>query len=260
MAPLRKLFEVYRYRELLKSLVLNDLRLRYRRSVLGFLWTMLNPLLMMIVLSVVFSTVMRFNVKDYSVLLLAGLLPWTFLSQSINNSLMSVVGKGSLLKKVYIPKAIIPLSAVLAAFVNFLLSFIPFLGVVVVLGRPLTWAVVMLPLAMLLLAVFASGLAYLFSCLNVFFRDFSHMTEVIISAWFYASPIIYTLEMIPEKYRAAFAWNPMVPMIECFRAPLYSGQLPASAALASAVVAAAVSFTVGFLVFTRFEREFILHV
>jgi ABC-type polysaccharide/polyol phosphate export permease len=260
MAPIRKLVEIFRYRELLKSLVVNDLRLRYRRSVLGFLWTMLNPLLMMLVLTLVFSTVMRFNTKDYSVLLLAGLLPWIFLTQSINNALGSVVGKGSLLRKVYIPKAIIPLSAVLASLVNFVLSFIPFLLLVVIMGRPLNGSLLMVPIAMLLMALFTTGLAYVFACLNVFFRDFTHMTEVIIQAWFYASPIIYTLDMVPERYRQAFAWNPMAYLVSCFRAPLYDGVMPTSQTLLVASLVAVGSFALGFLIFTRFERDFILHV
>jgi lipopolysaccharide transport system permease protein len=255
-----RLLEIVRYRELLKSLVVNDLRLRYRRSVLGFLWSLLNPLLMMIILTVVFSTVMRFSIKDYSVLLLSGLLPWTFLAQSINNALGSVVGKGALLKKVYIPKSIIPLSAVLASFVNFILSFLPFLGVLLVIGHPITKVVVMLPAAMLLIFMFATGVAYIFACLNVFFRDFTHMTDVLIQAWFYASPIIYNLNMVPEKYRALFAWNPMVYIIACFRDPLYEGRLPDATTLFLAVVGSVGSLVIGFRVFTRFERDFVLHV
>ena len=252
--------EMVRYRELLKNLIVNDLRLRYRRSVLGFLWSLLNPLLMMVILTVVFSTVMRFSIKDYSVLLLSGLLPWTFLSQSITNALGSVVGKGALLRKVYIPKTVIPLSAVLASFVNFALSMLPFLVLLVIIGHPVRPAMAMIPVAMLLMALFAAGISYVFACLNVFFRDFTHMTEVLIQAWFYASPIIYNLDMVPPRYRPLFSWNPVVYLVDCFREPIYYGRLPDARTLFLAVLVSAGSFVLGFRIFTRYEREFVLHV
>lgn len=260
VCTMKKLSELYRYRELLKNLTITELKLRYRRSTLGFLWTMLNPLLTMIVLTVVFSTIMRFNVEDYSVLLLAGLLPWTFLAQSVGNSLMSVVGKGSLLKKVYIPKAVIPLAAVLSCMINFLLSMIPLVILLAALGRPFTEAWVFLPIAIVLLTLFVCGVSLFFACLNVFFRDFTHMTEVILSAWFYLSPVIYTVELVPEQYRAAFRWNPLLYLIDCFRLPIYGGVFPPMETVLIAALSAVASCTLGFLIFIRTERYFILRV
>jgi ABC-type polysaccharide/polyol phosphate export permease len=257
---MRKVAEIYRYRELLKNLTINELKLRYRRSALGFLWTMLNPLLTMIVLSLVFSTVMRFNIKDYTVLLLAGLLPWLFFSQSVTNSLMSVVAKGDLLKKVYFPKALIPLSAVLACLLNFLLSLVPLFIVVAVLGHTVSPAMVFLPVAVVLMTLFACGFAFLFSCLNVFFRDFTHMTDVLLSAWFYLSPIIYRVDMVPDQFRAAFHWNPMLYLLECFRIPIYDGRFPPAHVVSIAAASAVVAFVAGFAIFVRFERHFILRV
>ena len=255
-----KIVEIYRYRELLKSLTLNELRLRYRRSVLGFLWTMLNPLLMMIVLTLVFSTVMRVNIENYSISLFAGLLPWSFLAQSVGTSLMSVVSKGSLLKKVYIPKALIPMSAMLSCLINFLLSFVPLLGLLVAVGKPLTWSLLFLPVSVLMMALFVCGLAFIFSCLNVFFRDFSHMTDVILQLWFYASPVLYTLDMVPEKYRPMFLWNPVMHLINCFRLPIMDGRLPTVQSITIAALAGVTMCAVGFGIFIRFERHFILRV
>jgi ABC-type polysaccharide/polyol phosphate export permease len=255
-----KLVEIFNYRGLLYNLTVNELKLRYRRSVLGFLWTLLNPLLMMTVLTLVFSRVMRFNTKDYSVLLLAALLPWTFFSQAINLSLMSIVGKGALLKKVYIPKAIIPISAVLATLVNSSLAFVPLLSLTVVVGHKLTSAILFLPIAMAILAIFTIGWALLFSCLYVYFRDFGHMTEVLLQAWFYASPVIYTLDMVPEQYRGAFTWNPVTYFIECFRAPIFSGELPSAHTVGVAVGAALASMLVGTAIFLRYENQFVLKV
>jgi ABC-type polysaccharide/polyol phosphate export permease len=255
-----KLVELYRYRELLKNLVVTELKLRYRRSVLGLLWTMLNPLLMMIVLSVVFSTIMRFNVKDYAVLLLSGLLPWTFFAQSVGLALLSVVSKGSLLKKVYIPKALIPLSSVLACLVNFLLSLVPLFALLLVLGRPLSVSLLFLPVPIALLALFTCGVALVFACLNVFFRDFTHMTEVILQAWFYLSPILYTAEMLPPGYRFLIGWNPLAYLIPCFRLPIFEGRLPPLETVAMAGISAFVVAGVGLWGFLRFERHFILWV
>jgi len=214
----------------------------------------------MVVLTLVFSTVMRFNMKDYWVLLIAGLLPWIFFSQSVTTGLMSVVGKGALLKKVYIPKAIIPLSAVLACLVNFVLSLVAMLILMLALGRTPNAAMLFLPVPILILTIFTCGMAFLFSCLNVYFRDFTHMTEVLLSILFYASPIIYTLDMIPERYRPAFAWNPMLYIIETFRTPIFAAELPSAQALGLASVGAVLSCLVGFVVFVRFERGFILRV
>lgn len=255
-----KLVEVYRYRELLKNLVITELKLRYRRSILGLLWTMLNPLLMMIVLSVVFSTIMRFNVKDYAVLLLSGLLPWTFVGQSISLALMSVVSKGSLLKKVYIPKALIPLASVLACLVNFVLSFVPLIVLLLVLGKPLSLTLLFLPVPTVLLALFTCGVAFVFAGLNVFFRDFTHMTDVLLQAWFYLSPIIYTAEMLPPEYRFLIGWNPLAYLIPCFRLPIFEGRLPPLETLAIATISAIVVAGMGVWGFLRYERHFILWV
>ena len=255
-----KILELVRYRGLLYNLTVSELKLRYRRSVLGFVWTMLNPLLMMSVLAFVFSRVMRFNMKDYAVLLLAGLLPWTFFAQSINLSLMSIVGKGSLLKKVYIPKAVIPISAVLATLVNSSLSFVPLLGLSLLVGHHLNSAILFLPVSMLLLAIFAAGWALLFSCLYVYFRDFGHMTEVLLQAWFYASPVIYTLDMVPEGFRGIFKLNPVLYFIECFRAPIFAGELPDLRTVGIAAGSAIASLLVGTFVFFRYENQFVFKV
>ena len=256
----KRLLEIYAYRELLKNLVVTELKLRYRRSVLGMLWTMLNPLGMMVVLTVVFSQIMRFNTADYSILLLSGLLPWIYFSQCISNSLMSIVAKGGLLRKVYIPKLVIPLSVVLAGLINFLISFVPLLAIMIAVGHPLRPAMLFLPVAVAILVVFAAGLSFIFSCLNVFFRDFTHMTEVVLQAWMYLSPVFYKADMIPTRYRIIFRWNPMYQIIDCFRAPIFDGQLPTLRHVAIATGWCLASLVAGTLIFMRFDRHFVLRV
>jgi ABC-type polysaccharide/polyol phosphate export permease len=255
-----KLIELYQYRYLLGVLVASELKLRYRRSALGFLWSMLNPLLMMIVITAVFSQVMRFEVRDYALLLLAGILPWTFISQTVNNSLMSIITKGSLLNKVYVPKSIFPLATVAANLVNFVLSLVPLLAIGLAFGHGLSPALLFLPMAVIFVAMFACGLALLFSCLNVFFRDFTHMTDVLMQALFYASPIIYAVDMVPERFRAIFRFNPVSSIVECFRAPIYRGMFPTGVDIAVAFGAGLLSLVIGGYVFLRNEHEFVLRV
>ncbi|MBC7792501.1 MAG: ABC transporter permease [Clostridia bacterium] len=255
-----KLAELYQYRYLLSVLISSELKLRYRRSTLGFLWSMLNPLLMMIVITAVFSQVMRFQVHDYALLLLAGILPWTFISQTVSNSLMSIISKGSLLQKVYVPKSIFPLAGAAANLVNFVLSLVPLLGIGLVFGHGLSLSLIFLPVATLFVAMFACGLTLLFSCLNVFFRDFTHMTDVLMQALFYASPIIYTVEMVPEKFRPIFRFNPVSSLVECFRAPIYRGTFPTWADIGFAFGAGCLSLLIGGYVFFRNENEFVLRV
>lgn len=252
--------ELYRYRHLLRMLVGSELKLRYRRSALGFLWSLLNPLLMMSVLSVVFSIIMRFEVKDYALMLLSGLLPWTFISQAVNNSLMSLVTKGSLIHKVYVPKGVFPIATVLANLVNFVLSLIPLLVIGLAIGHRFSLALLFLPVAILLVAVLACGLALLFSCLNVFFRDFTHMTEVLLQALFYASPIIYGIEMVPERFRPFFQLNPLSSIIECFRAPIYRGVLPTWSDLGVATATSLCILLIGSTVFLANEDQFVFRV
>lgn len=257
---MKKIYELYRYRYLIANLTVNELKLRYRRSTLGFLWSFLNPLLMMLVLTAVFSTLMRFQIKDYAVFLFAGLLPWTFFSQSVMLSLMSIVGKSSLLRKVYIPKSVLPLSAVLSTLVNFILSLAPLLLLTFLITDHLSIAIAFLPVSIALFALFTCGVSFIFSTLNVFFRDFQHMTDVLLQVFFYASPIIYEPSMLPEKFRPFFAWNPLVYLIDCFRAPIYEGVLPSMHSLTIATASALTAFFIGFIFLLSNEQRFVLNV
>jgi ABC-2 type transport system permease protein len=251
--------DLYRYRHLLANLVVTEVKLRYRRSVLGVLWTMLNPLLTMTVLAVVFNTIMRVNIPDYPAFLLAGLVPWIFFSQSVTQSLLSIVSRGGLLHKVYIPKAILPLSTVVAGLVNLLFALVPMLLIVLFL-RGLQWSALFLPVPMLILFAFALGFALIFSSLTVFYRDFIHITEVLLSILMYLSPVIYAPANIPEQYRGLFEYNPLTHILTAFRAPLYDGVLPSGRTLALAAASATITLVVGWIAFRLRENELVLRV
>lgn len=252
--------EIYRYRELIWALALKDLRVRYKRSALGFFWALLNPLLMMIVLSLVFGTIMRFSINHYAIFLLSMLLPWTFFTQALSYSVESVVGNASLLKKVRVPKMVFPVATVVSNIVNFLLSLIPLALLVLVLRFPLHWTWIYLPVPMLGLFLFTLGTSFFFAAVNVFFRDTSHIVQIILSAWFYFSPIIYSLDFIPAKHRWLFRINPMLYVLNGFRLSIYYGLLPSAQSVILSLVCGLVALVIGYGLFHRYQDSFVFYV
>ena len=193
----------YRYRELIWALAIKELKIRYKRSVLGFMWALLNPAFMMLVLTLVFSTIMRFNIPHYAIFLLSVLLPWTFFSQSLSYAVESIVTNGDLIKKVAVPKMVFPMAAVVSNIINLLLSLIPLALLVPLLRHPFYWTWLYLPVPLLALAIFTLGMTFFFAAANVYYRDVSHILQVVLSAWFYLTPIIYPLDAIPAKLSVA---------------------------------------------------------
>ncbi len=252
--------EIYQNRELIWVLALKELRVRYKRSALGFLWALLNPLLMMIILAVVFSTVMRIAVPRYAIFLLSALLPWTFFSQSLAYSVESLVGNADLLKKVRIAKSVFPVAAVLSNIINFLLSMIPLLLLLAILRFPLHWTWVYLPVPMLSLILFTLGCSFFFSIANVFFRDMSHIIQILLSAWFYFSPVIYSLDFVPDRYRFFFRLNPMLYILNGFRMAIYYGQLPTWQSMSMSFGCGAVTLLLGYAIFRRYQDVLVYYV
>jgi ABC-type polysaccharide/polyol phosphate export permease len=225
--------------------------------VLGFAWTMLNPLMTMIILSVVFSHVMRVQVEKFPVFVLAALLPWNFFAQSVTGGAMSIVHNESLLRNVRVPRAIFPIALVGSHLVNFLLALIPLVAVMAVLGVPLRWSVLLLPYCLLTLAAFTAGVVLAMSAWTVFFRDLGQILEVAIMALFYLTPIIYPLSILPERYMWAFRLNPLYYLVSPIRTIFFEGAVPDPAMLAITGVLAVLSFTVGLAVFRRQEDLFL---
>ncbi len=252
--------DVYRYRELIWALALKELRVRYKRSVLGFLWALLNPLMMMIILTLVFGSIMRFSIDHYAIFLLSMLLPWTFFSQALSYSVESVVGNAQLLKKVRVPKLVFPMAAVVANIINFLLSLLPLALLIVVLRFPLHWTWIYLPIPMVGLFLFTLGSAFFFAAINVFFRDISHIVQILLSAWFYASPIIYSLDFIPKKYHIFFRLNPMLYVLNGFRLSIYYGLLPSAGSIAMSLACGAAAVAIGFGLFRRYQDIFVFYI
>jgi homopolymeric O-antigen transport system permease protein len=252
--------DIYRYRELIWALAIKELRVRYKRSFLGFLWALLNPLLMMIVMTLVFGTILRFRIDHYSIFLLSMLLPWTFFTQTLSYSVESVVGHADLLRKVRVAKLVFPVAAVLSNVINFLLSLIPLASLVLITRFPLHWTWIYLPVPMLGLFLFALGMAFLFATLNVFFRDVSHIIQIILSAWFYLSPIVYSLDFISPKHRWLFRLNPMLYVLNGFRLSIYYGMLPTPQSAAVSLLCGIAALSIGFGIFRRYQDAFVFYI
>jgi lipopolysaccharide transport system permease protein len=268
-APPRRsgLAELLHYRQLIALLVVRELKVRYKRSVLGLLWTMLNPLLLMIVYAVVFTTILPAAQPNFSVFLLAGLLPWLYFSTALMQGLMSVLVNQELVRKIRLPQAVFPLSVVGSNLVNFVLSLVPLFAVMIALRQPFTPALLFLPVSVLVLTVFCAGITLLFATATVFFRDVRHLTEVLLQMLLYLSPVLYDLKQLGEHdtwwfrvFRFELRVNPLSYLIPLVRDPVYYGRLPALSTIAVALLWAVLALVVGFSVFTRLEPRHIHHL
>jgi len=251
-----ELLEAARYRDLIVQFVRRDIVTRYKRSVLGVLWTMLSPLGMMVVLTIVFSQLFK-TTEAYPVYLLSGLIVWTFFAQSTIAAMRYFIWGGSLIRRVYIPKTLFAISAVGAGLVNLLLSMVPLILVMLAIGYTPRMPVLFLPVSIALLAAFALGVGLLFSAIAAYFPDVVEMYEIALMAWMYLTPIFYPEEIIPESFSWwLFNLNPMFHLVRLFRAPIYFGVWPAPERLAAAAVAALGALVIGWIVFTRKADQF----
>lgn len=254
---MKELKELYNYREMMYNLVRKDLRTRYKGSVLGFLWTFINPLLQLIVYSIVFSNIMRVNVEKFYIYLFVALIPWLFFTTSILGGATSILSSKDLIKKIYFPRLIIPLSTVNAAFMNMIFSMAVVFIVLIVSGIGLSKYIFLLPVILLLEYLFALGLSFIFAALNVYFRDLEHILGIVTMAWFYLTPIVYTVDMIPEKYLGLFYLNPMVHIIIAYRDILYYKQMPYLETLGSIFLWSIGFIIIGYVVFQKLQKNFV---
>lgn len=249
-----------RYRDLILQLVSRSLKIRYKRSILGIGWTMLNPLLMMLVLTFVFSYVFRFAVEGYAVYVLSGLVLWNFFSQSTISAMNEMVFGGALFSRIYVPKAVFPVSAVGTGLVNWLFALAPLLVVMILTGVPVRPSFVFVLIPMFLTAVFALGVALILSSFAVYFPDLVPMYEVLSIAWMYATPIIYPVSALPEELLWIVKINPMAYMVEAFRQPVYGGTLPSLQVLGIAALWAMGALAIGWWTFSRRANDYAYRV
>jgi ABC-2 type transport system permease protein/lipopolysaccharide transport system permease protein len=256
----RNFREARQYRDVLSQLVHQFLTLRYRRTALGYFWTLINPLLMMSVTAVVFATLFKLDLATYSIFLFAGMVPWNFFSMTVTQSCTSFINNEGLIKKIYLPKIIFPLSLALGILIDSMLSLVALFLLILLFGAPLSWALLFIPVAYLLLLLFSFGVALVMSVATVFFRDLQYVISVVMQAWFFVTPIMYRHDALTGKVAWLVGLNPMVPFIELFRAPLHLGVLPSLHAVSVAAAVALGSLIVGFCVFLGQEQKIVFRL
>ncbi len=248
--------EVYRFRVLILTLVGRQLKARYRGSILGFLWTILNPLLMMSVYALVFAHYMRVAVENYAVFLLCGILPWTYFSSALAEGTNSILSGGSLITKSLFPPHVLPTVTVLSQLMNYLLSLPILILFMVLYGIPLRASLVALPVILLLQTAFTWGLVLALAALNVHFRDIQHVLANVLLLWFFLCPIVYTAGQIPDSLRFLQYLNPIGLMIETYHAVFLTGEAPSLAVLADLFAFSVVAVVAGNRIFEHYRDSF----
>lgn len=253
---IRGIKEVYSYREMLKSLVKKDLRTRYKGSFLGFLWTFVNPLLQLAVYTVIFSSIMRVNIDKFYMYLFVALVPWIFFSTALQVGTGSIVTNKDLVKKIYFPRVILPISVVTANLMNMIFSFAVVIPALLLSGIGIGSSILYLPIIMLVEYVMALGFTILFSALNVYFRDLEHLLGIVLMAWFYFTPIVYSIDMIPPAYMKLFKLNPITPVILAYRDILYFKRAPDMKTLGILLIIGIVFLFIADKVFYKLQKNF----
>ena len=254
---IQNLVEVKKYKEVANQLVIQLLVLRYRRTALGYIWTLVNPLIMMSVMAVVFSTIFGVDLKTFSLFLFAGMVPWNLFSSVVGQAGASFTNNEGLIKKVYLPKLIFPLSNSIALSIDSILSLLALFIIIYALGGSTTWTLLYLPVGYLLLYFFSLGLSLFFSVATVFFRDLQYIVQIVLQAWFFLTPILYKGELLTGKVALLVAFNPMVVYIDIFRAALFDGQpLPVSVFI-EATIYAVISMLLGYSFFLVQEKKIV---
>lgn len=248
--------DLYNYREFLKTNVRKDIRGKYKGSFLGVLWSFINPLLSVVVYAIVFSKIMRFNIENYLIYLITGVLPWTFFTSSISMGMNSILFNANIIKKVYFPRIILPISVVTSCLVNFLISCIVIVIFVLFSGIGLTINILWLPLIAIIQYFLCLGFVFILSAIEVFVRDLEHIIGFVLSMAFYVTPILYKIEQVPENLRFILKFNPMTYIINSYRDIFYSGTSPDFGGLMLVLIISIMLSIFGYCIFDKLQRGF----
>ena len=249
--------ELYDYRQMIFSLVKKDLRARYQGSALGILWTFINPLFQLIIYTIVFSTFMRMGIDKFYMFLFVALVPWIFFNSCLQQGAMAIIDNKEMVKKIYFPRMVLPMSYVMSCFVNMLLSFVVIFAVIIVTGFGINFkALLFLPLIMLIEFLLALGFTLITSASTVYIRDLQHILAIVGMGWMYLTPVVYPASMVPDKYRPLFNLNPMAPIVTAYRDILYYKQIPRMTTLVQASFMGIILIVVGIILFNKLQRGF----
>lgn len=255
---MKMLVEIFNYRSMMSSLIKRDLRGRYKGSVLGFAWTFLNPLLQLVVYTIVFSSIMRAGIEDYYLFLFVALIPWIAFNSSFTGGASCIISQKEMVKKIYFPRQVLPISYVTCQFVNMFLSFIVLFIVLLVSGKGINLnAVLYLPVIVLAEYLLAISIAMVSSAVTVYFRDLEHIFIIIGMAWQFMSPVMYSVDMVPADMRVFFMMNPMTPIMVAYRDILYYKQPPQLQTLIYGSIFSVILLIIGFFVFNKLNRHFV---
>ena len=254
---MKTLKEIYNYRTMVSSLIKRDLRGRYKGSVLGFAWTFLNPLLQLAVYTLVFSQIMRAGIKDYYLFLFVALIPWLFFSTSISAGASCIRAQKEMVKKIYFPREVLPIAHVTSSLVNMLLTFIVVFAVLLFSGKGINpIALLYLPVIIAAEYVLAIGLTMLVSGITVYFRDLEHILAILVMAWQFLTPVMYSIDSVPKDLLPIFNLNPMTPIIVAYRDILYYKQVPKLGTLLHGLIFSVVLLIVSWNVFGVLKKRF----
>lgn len=253
---MKLLKNLYNYRELLKTNVKKDIGGKYKNSFLGVLWSFINPLLQIAVYAFVFQIIMRSNIENYAVYLCCALVPWQYFSSVVLRGAATIIDNGNIIKKVYFPREILPISIVTSEGINFLISTIIILGFVIVSGIGISINIFWYFLIVIIQYIISLGISFIVSSLSVYFRDLLHLLGVFMQLLFYATPIVYSIENVPAGFRWLLKINPMSYLIEGYRAIFYDKMPPNFRSLGIALLMGIVLCVIGYFVFRKLEKGF----
>lgn len=248
--------KIYNYRELLKTNVKKEIRGRYKNSILGILWSFLNPLLQLVVYSVIFGALLAGGDKTYPIYICVALIPWTYFTTAITQSAFTIIGNGDIIKKVYFPREILPISVVTSGAVNFVISSIIILAFVIFSGVGLSWYILLYPFVLLVQYVLLLGISFIVSSITVYFRDLEHIIGIVLLAAFYGTPIVYKLEQLPANLQVLMKLNPMTHIIDGYRDIFYYHQMPNMKMLLILLALSAGLTVIGYFIFKKLQKGF----
>ena len=254
------LLGMWRYGFMLETLVVSEIRVRYRRSALGVVWTLLNPILMMVIFTIVFSTLFANKLPNFSVYFLSAYLCWTFFAQTSTQAMSSMLRNAALFKRIHVPYYIFVLATVCAGLINFLLALIPLAGLMILLRHPVTPAILFVPAGVLILVVFTVGVSFFVATVAVYFDDITQFYSVILQAMMYLTAIFYPIDIVPYGFRILIRLNPMYHCVQMVRIPIYEGRLPSVENIIVSTAGAVLALIIGWTLFSRSSHRFIYYV
>lgn len=257
---LEELKNVIEYKEFLWQFTAQQLKTRYSGSILGFLWTLLNPVLSCLAFAVVFALINRWNLRTTGLYFFAGYIPWFFFVNATTSATFSIIGNAQYVTRIYVPRIIFPLASLLVNLADLLAGMLVVFAYMIIFGTGFSPALAIIPLGIVLFWVFALGIGFMFATVNVFLRDFQFLWTSVSFLWFFFTPILYPMSALPETVRPYFEANPVLPFIRMFQQPICDGVMPSIETLGLALLYSVTVLIVGVTAFTRSERSFYLYI